>query len=124
MKRYHSHLFLAMATPWLLASYAYAQEIEGPPHPSIDLWTGCCERSPGFDSDERNERERSTRTDQDRIEESVKEQLARELPNMCVVVPVPLEVLDNYVGVACLYHFEPNPVYVEEWDGRRVERRN
>lgn len=102
-----AHFIGAWLTP------AYSQEVEGPPYPSYDLWTGCCENHAlPFDSDERNERERSQRTDEDVLRDDVRERVLRELPSMCLITPIPID--DYYVG--CLIRFEPEPATVEVWE--------
>lgn len=103
----------------IFATSAHAQEVttvqrevHGPPHPSIDLWTGCCERSSSFDSADRNERERGNRTDEDVLVEDVRERALRELPSMCIITSIPIE--DYYLG--CLIRFEPEPATVDVWN--------
>lgn len=89
------------------------RDVQGPPHPSIDLWTGCCEdHGLRFDSGDRNERERGSRTDEDVLVEDVRERALRELPSMCIITPIPIE--DYYIG--CLIRFEPEPATVDVWE--------
>lgn len=95
----------------IITGNARGQEIEGPTQPEYDLYTGCCYDTREFDSENRNERERSTESDRDRLEDDAREQLLRDLPDFCIITPVPID--DRYIG--CLIHFQPEPARVDRW---------